>query len=43
MKIIEQIEIIKPDNYIDESRCRDRIGMKKLTPQKVYQEIIKKI
>ena len=38
-----KIEIIKPDNYIDESRCRDRIGMKKLTPQKVYQEIIKKI
>lgn len=38
-----KIEIIKPDNYDDESRCRDRIGMKKLKPQKVYQEIIKKI
>lgn len=38
-----KIEIIKPDNYDDESRCRDRIGMKKLKLQKVYQEIIKKI
>ena len=38
-----KIEIIKPDNYDDESRCRDRIGMKKLKSQKVYQEIIKKI
>ena len=38
-----KIEIIKPDNYDDESRCRDRIGMKKLKPEKVYQEIIKKI
>ena len=38
-----KIEIIKPDNYDDESRCRDRICMKKLKLQKVYQEIIKKI
>ena len=38
-----KIEIIKPDNYDNESRCRDRIGMKKLKLQKVYQEIIKKI
>ena len=38
-----KIEIIKPDNYIDESRSRDRTGMKKLKPEKVYQDIIDKI
>ena len=38
-----KIEIIKPDNYIDESRSRDRTGMKKLKPEKVYQVIIDKM
>ena len=38
-----KIEIIKPDNYIDESRSRDRTGMKKLKPEKVYQDIIDKM
>jgi len=38
-----KIEIIKPENYLDESRCRDRTGMKKLKPKKVYQDIINKL
>ena len=38
-----KIDIIKPDNYIDESRFRDRIGMKKLKPEKVFQDIVRKI
>ena len=38
-----KIDIIKPDNYIDESRFRDRIGMKKLKPEKVFKEIVQKI
>ena len=38
-----KIDIIKPDNYIDESRFRDRIGMKNLKPEKVFQDIVRKI
>ena len=38
-----KIEIIKPENYLDDFRCRDRAGMKKLKPKKVYQDIINKL
>jgi len=38
-----KVKIIKPDNYIDETRTRDRTGMKKLKPEKVYQYIINEL
>ena len=38
-----KVEIIKPDNYLDESRIRDRAGMRKLKAEKVYQYIINQL
>ena len=38
-----KVEIIKPDNYKDESRTRDRAGMRKLKPEKVYKYIIDRL
>ena len=38
-----KINIVKPPNYKDNYRFRNRTGMKKLTPLRVYNEIIKSI
>ena len=35
-----KIDIITPENY-DNIRCRDRVGMKKLSVERVYEEILK--
>ena len=35
-----KIDIIAPENY-DNIRCRDRVGMKKLSVERVYEEILK--
>ena len=38
-----KIKPIVPDEYVDNVWIRDRSGMKKLKPQKVFDEIIKSI
>ena len=38
-----KINILRPDNLPDNYRLRDREGMKKLTPKKVFQDIINEI
>ena len=38
-----KINILRPDNLPDNYRLRDREGMKKLTPKKVFQDIVNEI
>ena len=38
-----KIKILRPDNLDDNYRLRDREGMKKLIPKKVFQDIINQI
>lgn len=38
-----KIKILRPDDLSDNHRLRDREGMKKLTPKKVFEDIVKSL
>ena len=38
-----KIKILRPDDLSDNHRLRDREGMKKLTPKKVFEDIVKNL
>jgi len=42
-KKYSKIKPIVPDEYVDNVWIRDRSGMKKLKPEKVFQDIVRKI
>ena len=38
-----KIKILRPDDLSDNHRLRERKGMKKLTPKKVFEDIVKNL